>query len=84
MRHLVVDSCCAADVIALSYLRAEDQNIFVESHATNVLHGAPVVFSDCNLVVLTKWICQAKGLLKVGKALLGYFEDVLSIDIFKE
>ena len=84
MRHLVVDSCCAADVIALSYLRAEDQNIFVESHATNVLHRAPVVFSDCNLVVLTKWICQAKGLLKVGEALLGYFEDVLSIDIFKE
>ena len=84
MRHLVVDSCCAADVIALSYFRAKDQNIFVESYTTNVLHGAPVVFSNCNLVVLAKWICQAKGLLKVGKALLGYFEDVLSIDIFKE
>ena len=84
MRHLVVDSCCTADVIALSYLRAEDQNIFVESHATNVLHRAPVVFSNCNLVVLTKWICQAEGLFEVGEALLRYLEDVLCIDIFKE
>ena len=84
MRHLVVDSCCAADVIALSYFRAKDQNIFVESYTTNVLHGAPVVFSDCNLVVLTEWICQTKGLFEVSKALLGYLKDVISIDIFKE
>ena len=84
MRHLVVNSGCAADVIALCYLRAEDQNIFVEGHAANVLHGAPVVFSNCNLVVLAEWICQAEGLFEVGKALLSYLEDVLGIDIFEE
>ena len=84
MRHLVVNSGCAADVIALCYLRAEDQNIFVEGHTANVLHGAPVVFSNCNLVILTKGICQAEGLFEVGKALLSYLEDVLGVDIFKE
>ena len=84
MRHLVVNSGCAADVIALCYLRAEDQNIFVEGHTANVLHRAPVVFSNCNLVVLTEWIGQTEGLFKVGKALLSDLEDVLGIHILKE
>ena len=83
MRHLVVDSGCTADVIALCYLRAEDQNIFVEGHTANVLHGAPVVFSNCNLVILTEWVCKTEGFFEVGKALLGYFKDILGINIFK-
>ena len=84
MCHLVVDSCCAADVVALCDLRTEDQDIFVESHTADVLHRAPVVFSNCNLVVLTEWVCKTEGLLKVGKALLGYFKDIFGIDILEE
>ena len=84
MCHLVVDSRCTADVVALSYLRAEDQDIFVEGHTADVLHRTPVVFSNCNLVILTEWVCKTEGLLKVGKALLGYFKDVLCIDMLKE
>ena len=80
----MVDSCCAADVAALCDLTAEDQNIFVESYAADVLHRAPVVFSNCDLVVLTKWVSQTKSLLKVGKALLGNFENILSINMLEE
>ena len=56
----------------------------MEGHATDILHRAPVVFGNCNLVVLAKGICQAKGLFEVGKTLLGYLKDIFSIDIFKE
>ena len=84
MRHLVVDSRCAADVVALCDLRTEDQDIFVESHTADVLHRTPVVFSNCNLVVLTEWVCKSEGFFEVGKALLGYFKDVLCIDMLKE
>ena len=75
---------CAADVVALGDLGTEDQDIFVESYAAHVLHCAPVIFSNCNLVVLTKWIGKTESLFKVGKALLGDFKDIFRIDIFKE
>ena len=84
MCHLVVDSRCAADVVALCDLGTEDQDIFVESHTAHVLHRTPVVFSNCNLVVLTEWVCKTEGFFEVGKALLGYFKDVLCIDMLKE
>ena len=84
MRHFVVNGCRTADVIALSDFGAEDQDIFMESYATNVLHGAPVVFSHCNLIVLAKGISQAESLLKVGEALLGDLKNVLGINVFKE
>ena len=84
MGHLVVDSCGAADIAALGYFAAEDQNIFVESHAADVLHRAPVIFSNCDLIVLTEWISQTESLLKEGKALLGNFKDFLSIDMLEE
>ena len=79
-----MNSCSAADVVALSYLAAEDQDIFVESYAANVLHGAPVIFGNRDLVVLTEWVCQTKGLFKVSKALLGNFKDVFSINVLEE
>ena len=84
MCHFVVDSCCTADVVALCDLGTEDQDIFVESYAADVLHRTPVVFSNCNLVVLTEWVCKTEGFFEVGKALLGYFKDVLCIDMLKE
>ena len=84
MRHLVVDSCGAANVIALGYFATEDQYIFVESHTANVLHRAPVIFGDSNLVVLTKWISQTESLLEEGKALLGYFKDFFSVYVLEE
>ena len=84
MRHLVVDGGCSTDVVALGDLGAKDQNIFVECHTADVLHCTPVVFSNCNLVVLTKWLGKTEGLLEVGKALLGDFKDIFGINIFKE
>ena len=84
MRHLVVDRGGTADIVAFGYFRTEDQNIFMESYAADVLHRAPVVFGDSDLVVLTEWICQTEGLFEVGKALLGNFKDFLCINIFKE
>ena len=79
-----MDGGCAAYIVALGYLGAKDQDIFVESNAANVLHGAPVVFSNGNLVVLAEWVCQTEGLFKVGKSLLSNFKDFVGIDIFKE
>ena len=79
-----MNRCRAANVVSLGYFRAEDQNIFVEGYATNILHRAPVVFSNCDLVVLAKWIGQTKSLFKVCKALLGDLENVLRINILKE
>ena len=79
-----MNGCSAADVVALGYLAAEDQDIFVESYAADVLHRAPVVFGNCNLVVLAEWIGQAESLFKVSKALLGDFKDIFSIDVLKE
>ena len=79
-----MDSCGAADIAAFGNFAAEDQNVFVESHATNVLHSAPVIFSNCNLIVLTEWISQAESLFKVGKTLLGYFKDLFRIYVLEE
>ena len=84
MRHLVMDSCSAADVVAFGHLAAEDQNIFVESYAADVLHRAPVVFSNCDLVVLTEWVSQTESLFKVSKALLSNFEDIFCINVLEE
>ena len=56
----------------------------MESYTTDILHGAPVVLSNCNLVVLAEWVSQAESLFKVGKTLLGDFKDVRRIYIFKE
>ena len=56
----------------------------MECHAADVLHRAPVVFSNCNLIVLSKWIGKTEGLFEVSKSLLSNFEDVLGIDILKE
>ena len=80
----MMDRCSAADVAAFGDLTAEDQNIFVESYAANVLHRAPVVFGNCDLVVLTEWVSQTKSLFKVGKALLGNFEYVFSVNVLEE
>ena len=79
-----MDCGCAAYIVALGDLGAEDQDIFVESYAANVLHGAPVVFSNGNLVVLAEWVSKTEGLLEVGKALLSNFKDFVGINIFKE
>ena len=79
-----MDGGCAADVVSLGDLGAEDQDIFVESHAADVLHCAPVVLGNCNLVVLAEWVCQTEDLFEVGKALLSNFKDIFGIDIFKE
>ena len=79
-----MDRCGAADVVALCHLAAEDQNIFVESYAADVLHRAPVVFGYSNLVVLTERVSQTESLFKVSKALLGNFEDILCINMLEE
>ena len=79
-----MDGGCSAYIVALCDLGTEDKNIFVECHTSDILHRTPVVFSNCNLVVLTKWIGKTEGLLKVGKALLGDFKDIFGINILKE
>ena len=56
----------------------------MESYTANVLHRAPVVFGNCDLVVFTEWVSQTESLFKVGKALLGNFEDVFSINVLEE
>ena len=56
----------------------------MEGYATHVLHRAPVIFGNRNLVILSKWVGKAKSLLKVSKALLGDFKNVLSIDVLKK
>ena len=56
----------------------------MEGYATHILHRAPVVFGDRNLVILSKWVGKTESLLKVGKALLGDFKYVLSINVFKK
>ena len=84
MSHLVVDSCCTTYIVSLSYLGAENQNILMERHAANVLHGAPVVFGDSDLIVLTEWVGKTESLLEVCKPLLGDFEDIFGINVLKE
>ena len=79
-----MDRCSAADVAAFCDLTAEDQNIFVESDTADVLHRAPVVFGNGDLVVLTEWVSQTKSLFKVGKTLLGNFKDIFSINVLEE
>ena len=74
----------ATDVAALGHFATENQNIFVEGNAADIFHCAPVVFSNCDLVVLTKWIGQTESLFKVSKALLSDFKDVFSVDILEE
>ena len=79
-----MNGCSATDVTAFGHFAAENQNIFVESYATNVFHRAPVVFGNCNLIVLTKWIGQTESLFEIGKAFLGNFEDIFSINVLEE
>ena len=56
----------------------------MESNTADVLHGAPVIFGDRNLVILSKWIGETESLLKVGKALLGDFKYVRCINVLKK
>ena len=56
----------------------------MESYTTHVLHGAPVIFSDRNLVILAKWVGETESLLKVGKALLGDFKYVRCIYVLEK
>ena len=84
MRHLVMDSCCPTYIVSLCDLRSKDQYIFMESNTADVLHGAPVIFGNRNLVILSKWIGETESLLKVGKALLGDFKYVRCINVLKK
>ncbi len=56
----------------------------MEGYTTHVLHRAPVIFGNRNLVILSKWVGKTESLLKVGKALLGDFKNFLSIDVFEK
>ena len=84
MRHFVKNCAGTAQVLAFGDLASENQNIFVESYAANIFHCAPVVFSNCKLIVLTEWICQTESFFKVSKTFLGYSENVFSVHVLKE
>ena len=56
----------------------------MEGYTAHVLHGAPVIFGDRNLVILSKWIGETESLLKVGKALLGDFKNVCRINMLEK
>ena len=80
----MMDSGGSTYIISLSYLRAKYQDIFMEGHAAHILHRAPVIFGNCNLVILAKGISQPEGFFEVGKTLLCYLKDIFCIDIFEE
>ena len=56
----------------------------MEGYTTHILHRAPVIFGNRNLVILSKRVGKTESLLKVGKALLGDFKYVLSINVLKK
>ena len=55
------------------------EEFFLECHGADVLHGAPVVINDGDLVVLIKWVGKAKNFLEVLETLLGDFEYFLVV-----
>ena len=81
MSHLVQDGVGSLLVGRLGDTRTEDE-IFQESDAARVLHGPRVELGDEELVVLSEGIRNLKLFLEEREALLGQFENVISVQVF--
>ena len=79
MCHLMKDHMRATLSRAIGYTTTKDENFFTEGNYSGVLHSAPVEIKDSYLVVLFKWVGEAKDLFEVSEAFLGVLEDLFRI-----